>query len=188
MLAIGFIHSNLAAGEVSVASYLDKSVSCEISEKSLTGAVHALMQKVSADDPAARNIKFEFVNSSQFDERKQFELKFDDVKLSKVLYQIGMVYKHAVNYDFRRNTVVFTAAGNGSDDERDYKITRSVSDKLGLDWSSEAELEKSLDKFGVGATLVKTNLSERTFTASGLPASLDHIDMLIYVFSQKVTE
>ncbi|GAA5120608.1 hypothetical protein GCM10023212_14470 [Luteolibacter yonseiensis] len=185
MLAIGFIHSNLAAAEeISVAGYLDKRISVEFSEKSLTRAVHAVMDKMRADDLDVLRLNFEFKNSSKFDEHREITMKLENMRFSEVLYHVGTAFKHGVNYDFRRNTIIFTAAGGGEDDVRRYRITEAVSARLGLNWASEAELEKSLDKYGVKAALVKTNPAERTFTASGMPDSLDHIDMLIYVFSR----
>ncbi len=170
--------------EVSVAGYMDQSISVETSGTSIIKAVHDIVSKMGAEDPDSLKIKFEFINSSKFSNRNVIEFDFKDEKFSNILDKIGMAYKHDVNYDFKRNVIVFTAAASGSDYQKFFRISEYASNKLGLNWSSKEELIKSLQKYDVNANIEDIDLLKRSFVASGRNVYVDHIDMLIYVISK----
>lgn len=176
---------NAQAQDFSFSGYLDKKVSISFTVSSITDSVHELMNKMKNDDSSFEGVNFEFIGSDIYKFTKPHKIILNNEKLREVINQFSSIYKHSVRYDYGRNVIVFSAVkGSGKDPQRAYFVTDETSNKLKLNWQDQKKFTESLFNYGVVANIESVDLVGRKFTASSSLANLDHIDMLIDVFSR----
>jgi hypothetical protein len=177
--------SSVKSQDFSISGYLDKKYTLSIPETSLTESVYHLTKSIKNIDPLFPKIKFEFIGSNISSEWKSEKVDIKNKSLREILDCFANTFRHNVRYDLSRNIIVFTAVTEtGDDPSRVYTISDETSKRLGLNWDDIVKFQEKLFSYGVVVDFHEIDSKSHLFRASGSLESLDHIDMLIYVFSK----
>jgi hypothetical protein len=177
--------SSVFGQEISISGYLDKKYLIDIPIVSLRDSVSSLTKSITKIDPNFPQNCFEFVGSDLLINKEILVFKNKNLSLIETLKYIASNFRYKVKYDLSRGKIVFTeVTETGDDPSRIYTISDETSKKLRLDWGSIVKFQKKLFSYGIVVDFHEIDEKNHLFRASGSTTNLDHIDMLIYVFSK----
>jgi len=174
--------------DVSYSGYLNEKISVSIDANSMHDAVRCIVEQSKLKFPDMARINFVFNGPVRPLNQAKFKSDMTDISFGVALRKLCRAFNQILEYDYLRNTIVFTTVtSTGDDPSRKYYIPSAMSAKLGIIWHSEFELIGSLQKNGIVANFSKIDLTNKTFVATGNIADLQYIDMLLYVSQTLLT-